>query len=232
MLSATLVARQSRAGRAPVARPGGAARTTPRPGRSTGLRATSAPLRRSPSASPYTVFVAQSETTASPRYAKADGKPLWTHRRAPVSRSSWRPRSPMRRWPASSATDLVALDPGTGDVRWTASAGRARESDVPGGISGRRADGRIREHRPRVPPRRHGRLVDVASCSRHHCRPSSVTASRGWGQTPHHSSGSILRRARVLSQTPVASPPQAIVSASGEAYVAGHCAGPRAVSHR
>jgi outer membrane protein assembly factor BamB len=65
----------------------------------------------------HSVFVAHE--TAIAAYAKADGKLVWQHPRAGVTQlsASSSADAPLA---AVSGTELVALDPGTGDVRWTA----------------------------------------------------------------------------------------------------------------
>lgn len=166
---------------------------------------------------PHAVFVAHETGIAA--YAKADGKLIWTH-----------PRSGLTQLVASSvadaplvcagASDLVALDSGTGDVRWTAALAGPANRTYLAAFQGRGltvASGRT------VRAYRHDGTVAWSTDL-----PAAATTSAverdgvAWLGTE---APSIVRvdvsQGNLLSQTPVRAPPKAIVSVSGEAYVVG-----------
>src|SRR5262245_31338830 len=68
------------------------------------------------------VFLAHAEGIAA--HAKTDGKLLWTHSRSGIKQllASSSPDAPVA---GVAANDVIALDPATGELRWTAALAAA-----------------------------------------------------------------------------------------------------------
>jgi outer membrane protein assembly factor BamB len=161
----------------------------------------------------------ESEQDGIAAYAKADGKLLWKHPRAGVTQllASSAAHAPLA---AVSTTDLIALDPGTGDVRWTTTlagpADRTYLAAFQGGGLTVASGSTLRAYR------RDGTVAWSVSLPAAATTPAVERDGVAWVGTDAPSLVRIdLSSGAVVSQTPVASPPQAIVVVSGEAYVGG-----------
>jgi outer membrane protein assembly factor BamB len=163
------------------------------------------------------VFVAQEDGIAA--YAKADGKSLWAHARPGITQllASAVADAPLA---CVGASDLVALDPATGDVRWTAQlagpANRTYLAPFQGGGLTVASGSTVRAYR------RDGTVAWSASIPAAASTPAVERDGVAWVGTE---APSIVRldvsQGSVLSQARTTSPPQAIVTVSGEAYVVG-----------
>lgn len=152
-------------------------------------------------------------------YAKTDGKLLWTHPRAGVTQllASSSADAPLA---VVSGSDLIAIDAGTGAVRWTARlagpAARTYLAPFQGGGLTAASGSSVRAYRP------DGTVAWSASLP---AAASTRAAERDGVAWIGTDAPSIVRidvsQGNILSQTPVPAPPQAIVTVSGEAYVAG-----------
>lgn len=161
----------------------------------------------------------EAETGGIAAHAKADGKRLWTRSKAAVTQV-FAPSSAGAPLTAVSGPDLIALDPDTGDVKWTARlAGPANRTYIAafqdGGVlvaSG----STVRAYR------RDGTVAWSTTIPAAASTPAAERDGVAWLGTD---APSIVRldvsHGNLLSQTPVATPPQAIVTVLGEAYVAG-----------
>jgi outer membrane protein assembly factor BamB len=170
---------------------------------------------------PFSLAVGQSAVFLSHEagiaaYTKPDGKPLWTQPRSGVTAllGSAVANAPLL---CVNGSDLVALDPGTGDVRWTAAltgppdrtylAALREGLTVASGTS-------VRAYRPDGTRAWSATLTSAAST------PAVERDGVAWVGTE---APSIVRldsaNGAVLSQTPVPAAPHAIVPVSGEAYV-------------
>jgi len=152
-------------------------------------------------------------------YAKADGKSLWTHTRSGISQllASALADEPLA---CVGASDLVALDPATGDVRWTAAlagpADRTYLAAFQGGSVTVASGSTVRAYR------RDGTVAWSTTIPAAASTPAVERDGIAWVGTE---APSLVRldaaQGSVMSQVPMSSPPKAIVTASGEAYVAG-----------
>jgi outer membrane protein assembly factor BamB len=163
------------------------------------------------------VFVAHESGIAA--YAKADGKLLWTHPRSGITQlfASSVAGAPLV---CAGASDLVALDSRTGDVRWTAALAAPADRTYlgafhDGGLTA--ASGRsVRAYR------RDGTVVWSTALPAAAATPAVERDGVAWLGTDAPSIVRIdVSQGQLLNQTPVTAPPKAIVSVSGEAYVVG-----------
>ena len=126
----------------------------------------------------------------------------------------------MRRSPLWVGRISIALDPGTGDPRWTATltgpADRTYLAAFQGGGLTVASGSTVRAYR------RDGAAAWSATLPAAASTPAVERDGVAWLGTE---APSLVRldasQGNVLSQTPVTAPPQAIVSVSGETYVAG-----------
>jgi outer membrane protein assembly factor BamB len=152
-------------------------------------------------------------------YAKADGKSLWTQARSGITQllGSALGDAPLA---CVSGSDLVALDPATGDLRWTAKlagpADRTYLSAFQGGGVTVASGSTIRAYR------RDGTVAWSASIPAAASTPAVERDGVAWVGTQAPSIARLdISHGSVLSHTPMSAPPQAIVTVPGEAYVAG-----------
>ena len=151
-------------------------------------------------------------------YGKVDGKPLWTQRRGAMQLlASSSADAPLF---AVSGGNLIAIDPGTGDVRWAATlpgpAHRTYLAVFQGGGVTVASGNTVRAYR------RDGTVAWSASIPAAASTRAVERDGVAWIGTDAPSLVRLdVSQGNILSQTPVAAPPQAIVVVSGEAYVAG-----------
>jgi outer membrane protein assembly factor BamB len=163
----------------------------------------------------HAVFVAHEDGITA--YAKSDGKSLWSRPHAGVTQllASARPDALLA---AAGTQGVVAFDPATGEVRWTATLTGPADKTY---LATFHDDGltvasgsAIRAHR------RDGTVAWSVSVTGACTTPAVERDGVAWAGTD---APSLVRidpaSGAVLGQTSVASPPQAIVSASAEAYV-------------
>lgn len=163
------------------------------------------------------VFVAQEDGIGA--YAKADGKSLWTHARPGVTQllASALADAPLA---CVGASELVALDPATGDVRWTApltgAANRTYLAPFQGGGVTVASGSTVRAYR------RDGTVAWSASIPAGASTAAVERDGVAWVGTEAPSMVRLdVAQGSVLSQLRLTSPPQAIVTFSGETYVVG-----------